>query len=104
MYQIKELLGKKIRETRKKEKMTQEKLAELAGIEIASLSNIETGKNYPGHETLRKIAEAFKIPPYELYIFEHFRPQKILIDEMYKKMSKDEELTRKMYIFFQCVK
>lgn len=47
MGNIKSLLGKRIKEIRKKRGLTQEKLAELAGIETPSLSNIENGKNYP---------------------------------------------------------
>ena len=44
MGNIKYQLGKRIKELRQKQKFTQEKLAELAGIEIPSLSNIENGK------------------------------------------------------------
>lgn len=40
MGNIKNLLGKRIKEIRKRRGLTQEKLAELAGIEIPSLSNI----------------------------------------------------------------
>ena len=58
---IKSLLGKRIKEIRKRRMMTQEKLAELAGIEIPSLSNIENGKNYPNNETLEKISNGSKI-------------------------------------------
>ena len=49
---IKKLLGKKIKEIRKNKNFTQEKMAELIGIETASLSNIENGKYYPTAENL----------------------------------------------------
>ena len=45
MGNIKHLLGKRIKEIRKRRGFTQEKLAELAGIEIPSLSNIENLNN-----------------------------------------------------------
>lgn len=104
MTDIRALLGKKIKETRKKQGFTQEKLAYAANIEIASLSNIENGKNYPNHDTLRRIAEALKVKVYELFIFEYFESSNILIEEMVEKMKNDEILTRKMYQFFICVK
>ena len=68
---IKVLLGKRIKEIRLKNGYTQEKLAELAGIEIPSLSNIENGKNYPSHETLEKLSNALNVRPFELFLFEY---------------------------------
>lgn len=41
MEEIKHLLGKRIREIRKAKNISQEKLAELVGIEKRNLSNIE---------------------------------------------------------------
>ena len=104
MLNIKDLLGKRIKEIRKKRGLTQEKLAELATIEIPSLSNIENGKNYPNQETLAKISDALNINPYELYIFEYFAPKDELIIQMTDAMKKDDNLTKKMYQFFMCVK
>ena len=104
MLNIKGLLGKKIKELRKEQGLTQERLAELSCIEIPSLSNIENGKNYPNQETLAKISSALNVKPYELYIFEHFAPPNELIEEMTGAMKQNENLTRKMYQFFMCVK
>ena len=102
--QIKELLGKRIKELRKKKGLTQEKLAELAKIETPSLSNIENGKNYPNHETLDKISSALNVSPYELFIFEYYANNEKLIDEMVQSMKENEILTQKMYQFFVCVR
>lgn len=104
MRNIKILLGKRIKELRKKQVLTQEKLAELAGIETPSLSNIENGKNYPNYETLEKIAVALNVMPYELYIFDYYQPQETLINEMTNSMKHNPELTQKMYQFFTCIK
>jgi transcriptional regulator with XRE-family HTH domain len=104
MENIKKLLGKKIKEVRKKRNLTQEKLAEMAGIEIPSLSNIENGKNYPNHETLDKISNALNVKPYELYIFDYYLPKETLIKEMNEFMKDDEILVRKMYQYFLCIK
>lgn len=101
---IKVLLGKRIQEIRLKNGYTQEKLAELAGIEIPSLSNIENGKNYPSHETLEKISSALCVRPFELYLFEYYKSKTEIIDEMMQKMQEDDVLARKMYQYFLCVK
>ena len=42
----KKLLGKRIKELIKQKNISQEKLAELVGIELTSLSNIVTGRNF----------------------------------------------------------
>lgn len=104
MKNIKQLIGKRIKEIRKKRNYTQEKLAELAGIEIPSLSNIENGKNYPNYETLEKLSNALDVSPYELYIFEYYKPKDELIKIMTEYMNNNEELTRQMYKFFLCIK
>lgn len=101
---IKSLLGKRIKEIRKRKMMTQEKLAELAGIEIPSLSNIENGKNYPNNETLEKISKALNVRPFELFLFEYYAPKENLICEMTDFMKQSDELTLKMYQYFLCVK
>lgn len=104
MGNIKSLLGKRIKEIRKKRGLTQEKLAELAGIETPSLSNIENGKNYTNNETLEKLSDALKIRPYELYMFDYYLPTEKLIKEMLDYMQNDENLTQKMYRYFMCIK
>ncbi len=105
MQNIKVLLGKRIKELRKNRNYTQEKLAELAGIEIPSLRNIENGKNYPSNDTLENLSKALGVRPFQLlYLFEYYQPQEILIDEMSQSMKKDEQLTQKMYKYFLCVK
>jgi len=104
MGNIKTLLGKRIKELRKKRGLTQETLAEYANIEIPSLSNIENGKNYPNYGTLEKISNALDVNPYELYLFDYYKDANELIGEMTNKMLNDDNLTRKMYQFFMCIK
>lgn len=93
MENIKILLGKRIKEIRKSKGLTQEKLAELAGIETPSLSNIENGKNYPNNETLSKISDALNKKPFELFKFEHEQTPINLraeISKMIQNASDDE--------------
>lgn len=50
-----------VRRIRKERGLTQDQLAELAEIDRASLSLIETGRRTPGIETLQKLADALGI-------------------------------------------
>jgi len=104
MAKIKVLVGKKIKEYRNNAGYTQEKLAELANMEIASLSNIENGKNFPSNDTLERLCQALKVEPYELFMFEYFDNSPKLIEEMCEKMRSDKDLTQKMYFFFKSLK
>ena len=65
----KKLLGDRIKEVRKTKGLTQEKLAEIIGIETGSLSAIESGRHFPSLITLEKIALHFDI---ELQVFFDF--------------------------------
>lgn len=63
-------LGKKIRSLRKKHKLTQKELAEIADIDYKYLQRIE-GKNPPGIkiDTIGRLADALKVRPKELLDF-----------------------------------
>ena len=97
MDDVKKLLGQKIKELRKTRHFTQEKLAEMIGIEPPNLSYIETGRFYPSPDTLRRIAQALDVKIYELYKFDYLRPVSELKKELYKKLENDDELVRLVY-------
>ena len=101
---IKKLLGKRIKEVRKSKGLTQEQVAEIIGMEPASLSNIENGRYYPTSDNLEKIINVLGVKPSELYSFEHLAPEPELISEMNEAMQNDFKLTQLMYKFFQAVK
>ena len=67
--QLKKELGKNIQRYRKLNKITQEKLAEIVGIEINSISSIETGKYFPSPDNLVKIASALNTDISSLFDF-----------------------------------
>ncbi len=88
------LLGEKIKEIRKKFKLTQEKFSERIGIEPPSLSNIENGKSYPSMVTVFKVMEEFKVSPDDFFNFEYLKSDKDLENEIFmiiKKMSHDKK-------------
>ena len=56
-------LGKRVRQQRKLARMTQEKLAEKAGISFAFVGHIERGTRKASLETLVKLANALNVSP-----------------------------------------
>ena len=91
---IKILLGKRIREYRKKYNMTQFQLAEKLGIDDKHLSRIELGKNMPQAVIISKLAEVFNIEPKELFEFSHLAEPKTLQKELFNIINNlnDEQI------------
>ncbi|MFI3299927.1 MAG: helix-turn-helix transcriptional regulator [Candidatus Gastranaerophilales bacterium] len=71
--QNKKLIGAKIKQIRKQNKMTQELFSEKIGIESVSLSNIENGKSFPSMQTILKIFEEFDILPNDFFDVEYLK-------------------------------
>lgn len=101
MQNLKVLLGKKIKEYRKRSGYTQEQLAEMIGIGTPNISYIETGKYAPSMETLAKLSEIFNVSPYELYMFEHLKSVDELKQEILEAMEKDDNLVKVIYKFYK---
>lgn len=84
----KKLLGKRIKELRKNSGLTQEKLAELIGIDITTLSGIESGRHFPSLITLEKISNSLNCSLHTLFDFKHF----VSTDDMKKEIIKNIDL------------
>ncbi len=63
------LLGKRIKTLRENAHLTQEKLAEKAGISLDYLGKIEVSINKPGIKTILKLANALDVPIKEFFEF-----------------------------------
>lgn len=88
--QLKKELGKNIQKYRKLNKITQEKLAEYIGVEINSISSIETGKYFPSPDNLVKIANVLNISLSDLFNFK----EDLSCDDYIKEISKNIELLK----------
>jgi transcriptional regulator with XRE-family HTH domain len=66
---VKVKYGKKVREIRKREGVSQESLADLAGLDRTYISDIENGKRNVSIETIFKIADALETPVVEFFKF-----------------------------------
>ncbi len=73
MDKEKVLIGRKIKEIRKKNKLTQENFCEQIGIEPSSLSNIENGKSFPSMQTVLRIMEKLGATPDDFFNFEYLQ-------------------------------
>jgi transcriptional regulator with XRE-family HTH domain len=58
--------GRRVREVRTAKKLTQEALAEAAGLHPTFISNIERGYRVPSVPTLLKLAEGLQVQPSQL--------------------------------------
>ena len=64
---IREILAGNLKENRRKLGMTQEKLAEEAGVSTHYIAMIETCKKYPKPDMLEQIAKTLKLEPHMLF-------------------------------------
>lgn len=69
MATLTQKFGQRIKELRKKQNLTQEKLAELAKIDYSYLNLIESGKKNPSLKRIGKIARVLKVSLSELFKF-----------------------------------
>lgn len=87
------LFGKRLKELRTKNKITQEKLAEIIGVEQQQICRIEKGGCFTTIDNLERLAATFKIPIDELFNFKHQKESNALLselEELLKKASEDQ--------------
>ncbi len=84
---LKENLGKKIKEYRQVQGISQEELAEKLDISQQTLSKIECGKNFLTSETLERISSVLGVNTYELFMFEEYNTQSDMLVEIEKYIS-----------------
>jgi len=64
---IRDILAKNIKENRRKNGFSQEKLAEKAGISTPFVAMIEVSRKFPTPDVLDRIANALNIKTYQLF-------------------------------------
>jgi transcriptional regulator with XRE-family HTH domain len=69
--EARQLLGRRVKELRKKNRLTQERLAEIAGIDVKYLGSIERGTENPTIAILEKLASALRVKIHQIVNFEH---------------------------------
>ena len=99
---FKKLLGKRIQSVRKAKNFTQDKLAELIGVETPSISYIETGKYSPSAETLQKLSAVLNVEPWELYYFNVLSEDEMK-NELLSAWDRNPRLIKVFYSFFKSI-
>jgi transcriptional regulator with XRE-family HTH domain len=67
MANIREVLAKNIKDYRRKNGFSQDKLAELAGISSQYLATVETCRKFPTPEVLERLAKSLEVETHELF-------------------------------------
>lgn len=93
----KSLLGKRIRELRKRKGLSQEKLSELVNVDPTTISNIENGKNYPSLANLENILDVLEETFLDVFDFEHKNNIDNLITIIDKKMKENPDKIEDFY-------
>jgi len=88
---LKKDFGSRIKYLRKKTGITQEKLAEIVGIDAKHISHIETGRSFPKAELIEKFATALNIDYKELFLFDRANSREIMINEINESVQKTDE-------------
>jgi len=84
--QVRELLSANIKAGRRKIGLTQEKLAELAGLSTQTISDIEGCRTWVSETTLLKLAEVLKVD-----IFQLLMPKEVLSQNSIDLLTKYTE-------------
>jgi XRE family transcriptional regulator, regulator of sulfur utilization len=66
MQDMEKRLGRRIRELRKEQRMSQTELAQKAGVALMTISRLERGEHDPHMRTLVRIARSLGVPLLEL--------------------------------------
>ena len=86
---IKKLFGKRIKELRTKQGLTQEQLAEMIEVGERNLSKIECGNVFVKASTIAKLINALRIEPQELFEFSQYKEQKNIKQELINAIQND---------------
>lgn len=102
MSNIKILFGRKIKEYRKRKKLTQAQLAEMVNVDDKHISCIESGKNFPSPDLIDRFATALGVEPKDLFEFYHLQTPENLKEEIVKMLDSltEEDLT----LIYKCVR
>jgi transcriptional regulator with XRE-family HTH domain len=81
-------LGVKIRVLRKAAGLTQEQLAEAAGVSVNFIGYVERGQRAPSIKTLEQIAQALNVPPKKLFEFSDDEASALLYETLIAELRK----------------
>lgn len=98
--------GKRLKELRNSKNLTQAQLAEMVGLDVMSVSRIESGTRFPQKENITKFAQILECEIKELFDFEHVKTKAELrsdIDEQLNRAQLNDlkYISRMVNIYFE---
>lgn len=67
-YRLTKRFGARIRQLRLQKKLTQERLADRAGLHVTFVSLVERGRHNANLKTINKLSKGLKVPVWEIFI------------------------------------
>lgn len=80
---LSKLLGQRIKDLRRRNKLTQAMLAEIIGMETTNLCKLENGGQLPKEENIEKIAKALQVNIKDLFDFGYMKSLNTLKEELF---------------------
>ncbi len=97
---LSKLLGQRIKDLRKRNKLTQAELAEIIGMETTNLCKLENGGQIPKEENMEKLAKTLQVNIKDLFDFGYMKStqtlQQELVDIILGATRKDLEMYYKL--------
>ena len=103
-FDIKKLFGKRIKELKIKQGLTQEQLAEMIEVGERNLSKIECGNVFVKASTITKLIQALKVEPQELFEFSQYQEQKNKKQELITAIQNNDVDVDLLYRIYRSIK
>lgn len=95
---LKHLFGKKLKAIRSGRSLTQEKFAEIIGVDPGFIGMLEIGQKAPSFKTLEKIHQNLNISYYEMFDFEQTHTKNSFIAELIRELDGADEKSLKYLV------
>lgn len=105
MDSVQDIFGKKIKSIRRARDITQEKLADLSGLSLQYIGEIERGRRNPSLTSIEQLSRALDLPMSELFSLEEFRlsPDELKAILIRQIESADEDRLRTFFNIAQTI-
>ena len=101
---FKKLFGKRVKELRIKNGLTQEQLAEMIDVGERNLSKIECGNVFVKASTITKLIDALKIEPKELFEFAQHNEKEYLKNMLITEIQNEKVDIDLLYRVYRAIK
>ena len=94
---LSKLLGQRIKDLRKRNKLTQMELAVIIGMETTNLCKLENGGQLPKEENIEKLAKALNVNIRDLFDFGYMKSQTSLQQELIEIINSSSRSELELY-------